>query len=144
MAQVSFLACALSFLLLVVNPVGTAAEVPRVKMPTSNPEVQKAVALVVKSYNRHTGSEYYFKPQNILNSESQAVEGIKYFLTIVLAQTKCKKRKMYELQEAQLKKCKFFPEAKQQKHTCEFEIWMNEKQTSAGIQPWKRQSWRCP
>ncbi|XP_008119841.1 cystatin [Anolis carolinensis] len=150
MAQVSFLAgvlCSLSFLLLVVPPVvpddDTAAEVPRVELPISDPKVQDAVALAVKSFNTQSSSDYYYKQLEVLSAESQAVEGIKYFLTIVLAQTNCKKRKAYDLKEAEFKKCEVSEEAEKQKHTCEFEVWMNEKKTSAGIQTWKRLSWRC-
>ncbi|XP_060616513.2 cystatin-like [Anolis sagrei] len=147
MAQVSFLAGALAFLLLVVPPVvpdeDTAAEVPRVEMPISNPEVQKAVALAVKSFNTQSANKYYFKRLDVLSAESQAVEGIKYFLTIVLAQTNCEKKTAYDLPAAELEKCEVSPKAEKEKHTCEFEVWMNEKKTSAGIQTWKRLSWRC-
>ncbi|XP_042294764.1 cystatin-like [Sceloporus undulatus] len=152
MAQVGFFAGAsllFSLCLVLLLPQGRAAQedppLPGglVELPISDPEVQKAAALAVGAFNTQSGSDFYYKALEIQKAESQEVEGIKYFLTIEMVKTSCRKKKGYDLNPEQLAKCKVAAKAEQQKYNCEFEIWLNEKKTDAGIQTWRRMSWRC-
>ncbi|XP_074132659.1 cystatin-M [Sminthopsis crassicaudata] len=99
----------------------------RIPVSTSSPEVKEYAQLAVETFNTGSNSMYYFRDTKVLKAEKQLVSGIKYFLTMEIRNTEC--RKGADTGEGvNLTQCPF--SAEQQNFRCDFEIlqvpWKNQ------------------
>uniref|UniRef100_A0A8C3IIK8 Egg-white cystatin n=1 Tax=Chrysemys picta bellii TaxID=8478 RepID=A0A8C3IIK8_CHRPI len=60
-------------------------------VPVSDPEVQQAAQVAVKTYNDRNNCIYYSKGLQVLSAQRQVVSGIVLYLTMELVQTLCRK-----------------------------------------------------
>ncbi|XP_043829454.1 cystatin-M [Dromiciops gliroides] len=91
----------------------------RVPLSTSNPEVKKVTQFAVENFNMGNNSVYYFRDTKILKAERQLVSGIKYYLTVELGSTECRKDETTG-DGVNLAGCPFSTE--QEKLKCHFEV----------------------
>ncbi|KAG9470342.1 hypothetical protein GDO78_018061 [Eleutherodactylus coqui] len=97
---------------------GTAAPgFPR-NVSTNDPEVKKAVRTMVYAFNNMTNDIYLFKELKIQKAMMQVVKGIKYLLTVELAETVCRKNTEYILDD-----CDFQKGRLKMVVTCYSEVW---------------------
>ncbi|XP_058382348.1 cystatin-M [Diceros bicornis minor] len=91
----------------------------------SDPQVRKAAQVAVANYNIGSNSAYYFRDTNILKAQSQLVAGVKYYLTVEMVSTACRKSAV----TGDLTTCPLAVGAQQEKLRCDFEIlvvpWQN-------------------
>ncbi|XP_036621547.1 cystatin-M [Trichosurus vulpecula] len=99
----------------------------RTPMSTTHPEVKKAAQYAVETFNRGHNSIYYFRDSKIIKAEKQLVSGIKYYLTMEMGSTECRKDSV-ALEAGSLAGCPFSTEG--EKLQCQFEVlvvpWTNE------------------
>ncbi|XP_040495380.1 cystatin-M isoform X3 [Ursus maritimus] len=97
----------------------------------SDPQVQKAAQAAVASYNMGSNSLYYFRDTNILKAQSQLVAGVKYYLTVEMGSTACRKN-MATGDRVDITTCPLATGAQEEKLRCDFEIlvvpWENSSQ----------------
>ncbi|XP_074083735.1 cystatin-M [Macrotis lagotis] len=100
----------------------------RTQLSPSHPEVKKVAQFAVESFNKDSNNMYYFRDTKILKAERQLVSGVKYFLTMEMGSTECRKG-MTLLEGENLAGCPFSTE--EEKIKCDFEIL---------VVPWKKQN----
>ncbi|XP_013923966.1 PREDICTED: cystatin-like [Thamnophis sirtalis] len=106
--------CLLCALLLLLP--GVPATIPGGLFPKSvtDPEVRQAAAFAVEEYNARSANGNYFKELLLEDAQSQVVAGAKYYLTMKLAKTDCRKavgnRKVYK----EIQNCELPPKAQQE------------------------------
>uniref|UniRef100_A0A8C0AF56 Cystatin domain-containing protein n=1 Tax=Bos mutus grunniens TaxID=30521 RepID=A0A8C0AF56_BOSMU len=61
------------------------------ELSPNDPQVQKAAQVAVANYNMGSNSDYYYRDITILRAHSQLVAGIKYYLTVDMGSTACRK-----------------------------------------------------
>ncbi|XP_060108904.1 cystatin-like [Heteronotia binoei] len=89
----------------------------------SEPDVQEAVEVAIDHYNRVCNSIHYCVAQEVIKAQSQVVEGIKYYLKILVLNTQCDKRKQPGLTYKDLEACRPPPRDEQQRKLCKFYVW---------------------
>uniref|UniRef100_A0A8C3S946 Egg-white cystatin n=1 Tax=Chelydra serpentina TaxID=8475 RepID=A0A8C3S946_CHESE len=94
----------------------------RHEVPFSDPGVQDAVRFALKAYNQASNSLHYSRAERVLSAQSQVVAGIKYYLTIQLVTTLCRKNGA-GLGNRDICTCPLPPVSEQQKLFCEFQVW---------------------
>uniref|UniRef100_A0A8C3FBW8 Egg-white cystatin n=1 Tax=Chrysemys picta bellii TaxID=8478 RepID=A0A8C3FBW8_CHRPI len=84
----------LCLLLLLGVPLTLGASIPGGlnNVPVSDPEVQQAAQVAVKTYNDRNNCIYYSKGLQVLNAQRQVVSGIMLYLTMELVETLCTKK----------------------------------------------------
>ncbi|XP_024430084.1 cystatin-M [Desmodus rotundus] len=87
----------------------------------NDPQVQKAAQAAVASYNMGSNSLYYFRDTRILKAQSQLVAGIKYYLTVEMGSTACRKSAVTG-DRMDLTTCPLAAGAQEEKLRCDFEI----------------------
>ncbi|XP_007502736.1 cystatin-M [Monodelphis domestica] len=99
----------------------------RTTLSTSSSEVKEVAQKAVEIFNQASNSEYFFKGSKVIKAEKQLVTGIKYFLTVEMGSTECRKD-MVTGSKLSLAGCPF--SAEEEKVQCEFEMlvvpWRNE------------------
>lgn len=100
----------------------------RQELSTSDPQVVKAAQAAVATYNMGSNSLYYFRDTHILKAQSQLVAGIKYYLTVEMGSTACRKSAVAG-DGIDLTTCPLAAGTEEEKLRCEFEIlvvpWQN-------------------
>ncbi|ELK24316.1 PREDICTED: cystatin-M [Myotis davidii] len=91
------------------------------ELKPSDPQVQKAAQAAVASYNMGSNSLYYFRDTRILKAQSQLVAGIKYYLTVEMGSTACRKSSVTG-DRMDLTTCPLAAGAQEEKLRCDFEI----------------------
>ncbi|XP_025734646.1 cystatin-M [Callorhinus ursinus] len=103
----------------------------RTNLSPSDPQVQKAAQAAVASYNMGSNSLYYFRDTNILKAQSQLVAGIKYYLTVEMGSTACRKN-VATGDRVDITTCPLATGVQEEKLRCDFEIlvvpWENSSQ----------------
>ncbi|XP_050612783.1 cystatin-M [Macaca thibetana thibetana] len=103
----------------------------RQDLSPDDPQVQKAAQAAVASYNMGSNSLYYFRDTHIIKAQSQLVAGIKYFLTMEMGSTDCRKTRVAG-DHVDLTTCPLAAGAQQEKLRCDFEVlvvpWQNSSQ----------------
>ncbi|XP_065264081.1 cystatin-POGU1-like [Emys orbicularis] len=92
------------------------------EVPISDPGVQAAVRFAVEAYNKASNSLHYSRAERVLLALSQVVAGMKYYLTVQLVTTQCRKNGA-GLGNGDLSTCPLPPASEQQKLLCEFQVW---------------------
>ncbi|XP_006101648.1 cystatin-M [Myotis yumanensis] len=87
----------------------------------TDPQVQKAAQAAVASYNMGSNSLYYFRDTRILKAQSQLVAGIKYYLTVEMGSTACRKSSVTG-DRMDLTTCPLAAGVQEEKLRCDFEI----------------------
>ncbi|XP_008145261.1 cystatin-M [Eptesicus fuscus] len=87
----------------------------------NDPQVQKAAQAAVASYNMGSNSLYYFRDTRILRAQSQLVAGVKYYLTVEMGSTACRKSGVTG-DRMDLTTCPLAAGAQEEKLRCDFEI----------------------
>ncbi|XP_017319575.1 cystatin [Ictalurus punctatus] len=82
-----------------------------------NPEVKAALRFAVAQYNNQSNSIYLCKVVKVIKAQVQVVSGSKYYFTVVMAQTSCKK------EEAKIKCAINSDPAIAQPHECNLVVW---------------------
>ncbi|CAI9167209.1 cystatin-M [Muntiacus reevesi] len=100
------------------------------ELSPSDPQVQKAAQAAVANYNMGSNSDYYYRDITVLRAHSQLVAGIKYYLTVDMGSTACRKSAVAG-DHVDLTTCPLAAEAEQEKLRCDFEIL---------VVPWKNSS----
>uniref|UniRef100_A0A8C9PW80 Cystatin E/M n=1 Tax=Spermophilus dauricus TaxID=99837 RepID=A0A8C9PW80_SPEDA len=99
--------------------------------PDYRPQVQRAAQAAVASYNMGSNSLYYFRDTNVIKAQSQLVAGIKYYLTVEMESTACRKTRVSG-DHVDLTTCPLATGVQQEKLRCDFEIlevpWKNSSQ----------------
>ncbi|XP_007518682.1 cystatin-M [Erinaceus europaeus] len=103
----------------------------RQELSPDDPQVQKVADAAVASYNMGSNSALYYRGTNVLRAESQLVAGIKYFLTVDMGSTSCRKTAMTGDRSVDLTTCPLAADGEQEKLRCDFEIL---------VVPWKNSS----
>ncbi|KAM5246947.1 cystatin-M [Ctenodactylus gundi] len=93
----------------------------RQNLSTSDPQVQRAAQTAVATYNMGSNSLYYYRDTSVLKAERQLVAGIKYYLTMELESTACRKTKLSG-DHMDLTTCPLATGVEQEKLRCDFEI----------------------
>ncbi|XP_004618597.1 cystatin-M [Sorex araneus] len=102
----------------------------RQELPIDDPQVKRAAQAAVASYNMGSNSLYFFRDTNIVRASSQLVAGVKYYLTVDMGSTACRKT-MGARDQMDLTTCPLAAEQDQEKLRCDFEIL---------VVPWKNSS----
>ncbi|XP_015266311.1 PREDICTED: cystatin-like [Gekko japonicus] len=89
----------------------------------SDPDVQDAAAVAVNHYNEVNNNVFYCRALAILKAQSQVVEGIKYYLKMLLVTTECDKRSKQGSGHLDLGECRVPPRREQQRQICKFYVW---------------------
>ncbi|XP_050816390.1 cystatin-like [Gopherus flavomarginatus] len=120
----------LCFLLLLGVPITLGASVAGGlhNVPVSDPEVQQAAQVAVKTYNDLNNCMYYTQGEKVLSAQRQVTSGVVLHLTMELVQTLCRKSQGGIVE---LKKCLLPPPSQQKKVRCNFQVWS---------QPWLRRT----
>ncbi|XP_007943149.1 cystatin-M [Orycteropus afer afer] len=104
----------------------------RQDLSPSDPQVQKATQAAVATYNMGSNSLYYFRDTHVLKAQSQLVAGIKYYLTVEMGSTACRKNAVTGDHSVDLTVCPLATGAQQEKLHCDFEVlvvpWRNTSQ----------------
>ncbi|KAM7084525.1 cystatin-M [Molossus nigricans] len=93
----------------------------RKDLQPSDPQVMKAAQAAVASYNMGSNSLYYFRDTRILKAQSQLVAGVKYFLTVEMGSTACRKNAVTG-DRIDLTTCPLAAGTEEEKLRCDFEI----------------------
>ncbi|XP_005064074.1 cystatin-M [Mesocricetus auratus] len=93
----------------------------RQNLSPNDPRVQKAAQAAVSSYNMGSNSLYYFRDTKILNAEYQLVAGLKWYLTMDLESTECRKTRVSG-DHMDLTTCPLAAGVQQEKLRCHFEV----------------------
>ncbi|XP_032660201.2 cystatin-like [Chelonoidis abingdonii] len=97
-------------------------------VPVSDPEVQQAAQVAVKTYNDLNNCMYYTQGEKVLSAQRQVTSGVVLHLTMELVQTLCRKS---QSPIVELKKCLLPPPSQQKKVRCNFQVWS---------QPWLKKT----
>ncbi|XP_006861132.1 PREDICTED: cystatin-M [Chrysochloris asiatica] len=101
-------------------------------LPLNDPQVQKAAQEAVATYNMGSNSLYYFRDTHILKAQCQLVAGIKYYLSLEMSSTACRKNAMTGDRSVDLTICPLATGTEEEKLRCNFEIlvvpWQNSSQ----------------
>ncbi|XP_006893480.1 PREDICTED: cystatin-M [Elephantulus edwardii] len=104
----------------------------RKNLSPDDPQVQRVAQVAVANYNMGSNSAYYFRDTHILRAESQLVSGIKYYLSMVMGSTPCRKTAASMDRAVDLTICPLSTGAQEEKLRCDFEIlvvpWKNSTQ----------------
>ncbi|XP_032660271.1 cystatin-POGU1 [Chelonoidis abingdonii] len=92
------------------------------EVPISDPGVQAAVRFAVEAYNQASNSLHYCRAEQVLRARSQVVAGMKYYLTVQLVTTQCRKSGA-GLGNRDISTCPLPPASEQRKLICEFQVW---------------------
>ncbi|XP_032270602.1 cystatin-M [Halichoerus grypus] len=93
----------------------------RTNLSPSDPQVQKAARAAVASYNMGSNSLYYFRDTSILKAQSQLVAGVKYYLTVEMGSTACRKN-VATGDRVDITTCPLATGVQEEKLRCDFEI----------------------
>ncbi|XP_039100609.1 cystatin-M [Hyaena hyaena] len=93
----------------------------RQDLSPSDPQVQKAAQAALASYNMGSNSLYYFRDTRILKAQSQLVSGVKYYLTMEMGSTACRKN-MAAGDGIDITACPLATGVQEEKLRCDFEI----------------------
>uniref|UniRef100_G3U416 Cystatin E/M n=1 Tax=Loxodonta africana TaxID=9785 RepID=G3U416_LOXAF len=97
-----------------------------------DPQVQRADAGAVATYDMHSNRVCYVRDTHILKAQSQLVAGIKYYLTVEMGSTACRKTAVTGDRSVDLTTCPLATGAQQEKLHCDFEMlmvpWQNTSQ----------------
>ncbi|XP_057408849.1 cystatin-M [Balaenoptera acutorostrata] len=103
----------------------------RQDLSPNDPQVRKATQAAMATYNMGSNSIYYFRDTTILRAQSQLVAGIKYYLTVEMGSTACRKNAVAG-DHIDLTTCPLAGGVQQEKLSCDFEIlmvpWQNSSQ----------------
>ncbi|KAM8945477.1 cystatin-like [Pelodytes ibericus] len=93
----------------------------------NRPDVLKAADTAMNEFNQKSKNDYIFKIIKIVSAETQVVEGIKYYLTVQIGKTQCRKDSTNNP-----KSCDLFKDANQaQVSICKFQVleveWLNQE-----------------
>ncbi|XP_008059211.1 cystatin-M [Carlito syrichta] len=95
-----------------------------------DPQVKKAAQAAVASYNMGSNSLYYFRDTHVISAHRQLVAGIKYYLTVDMGSTDCRKNRVAG--DVDLTTCPLAAGSQQENLRCDFEIlvvpWENSTQ----------------
>ncbi|XP_007056267.4 cystatin [Chelonia mydas] len=86
----------------------------------TDPEVQKAAQVAVKTFNDRTDCMYYSQVRQVLSTQTQVVSGFMLHLTMELVGTLCRKSQGGPVDPS---KCPLPPPPEQKIVRCEFQIW---------------------
>lgn len=93
--------------------------------------MQKAAQAAVASYNMGSDSLYYFRDTKVIDAKYQLVAGIKYYLTLDIESTECRKTRVSG-EHMDLTTCPLAAGGQQEKLRCNFELlevpWKNTTQ----------------
>ncbi|XP_020824025.1 cystatin-M [Phascolarctos cinereus] len=99
----------------------------RTPLSTSHPEVKRVTQYAVETFNKGSNSVYYFRDTRVIKAERQLVSGIKYYLTVEMGSTECRKGSP-ALDRVSVAGCPFSTE--EEKLQCQFEVlvvpWTNQ------------------
>nr|J3RYX9.1 RecName: Full=Cystatin-1; Flags: Precursor [Crotalus adamanteus] len=114
-----------SLCLLLLLPSVLPASMPGGLSPrdVTDPEVQEAAVFAVEEYNARSTNSNYFKALRLVQAESQVVSGAKYYLTMELVKTSCRKTNGNPKGYQEIQNCRLPPRNQQEKLTCHFEVW---------------------
>ncbi|EHB13776.1 Cystatin-M [Heterocephalus glaber] len=93
----------------------------RKNLSTNDPQVQRMAQTAVTTFNSGRNSVYYFRDTNIIKAERQLVAGVKYYLTMDLESTACRKTRVSG-DHLDLTTCPLATGVEQEKLRCDFEI----------------------
>ncbi|XP_034631525.1 cystatin-like [Trachemys scripta elegans] len=112
----------LCLLLLLGVPLTLGASIPGGlhNVSVSDPEVQQAAQVAVKTYNDRNNCIYYSKGLQVLSAQRQVVSRIVLYLTMEMVQTLCTKNQGGVVDP---NKCPLPPPSQQMKVRCNFQIW---------------------
>ncbi|XP_062053741.1 cystatin-M [Lepus europaeus] len=100
----------------------------RQNLSPSDPQVKKAAQAAVAGYNMGNNSPYFFRDTKVIKAQSQLVAGIKYYLTMDLGSTACRKS-MVTGDHVDLTTCPLAAGVEEENLRCDFEIlvvpWQN-------------------
>ncbi|EDL33113.1 cystatin-M precursor [Mus musculus] len=103
----------------------------RQNLSPTDPRVQKAAQAAVASYNMGSDSLYYFRDTKVIDAKYQLVAGIKYYLTLDIESTECRKTRVSG-EHMDLTTCPLAAGGQQEKLRCNFELlevpWKNTTQ----------------
>ncbi|XP_020020337.1 cystatin-M [Castor canadensis] len=107
----------------------------RKDLSPNDPQVQKAAQMAVANYNMGSNSLYYYRDTHIVKAQSQMVAGVKYYLTVDMESTACRKTRVSgdgSGDGVDLTTCPLATGVQQEKLRCDFEIleipWKNSSQ----------------
>ncbi|KAM9219757.1 cystatin-M [Dugong dugon] len=102
------------------------------ELSPDDPQVQRVTQAAVATYNMGSDTVYYFRDTHILKAQSQLVAGIKYYLTVEMGSTACRKTAVTGDRSVDLTVCSLATGAQQEKLRCDFEMlvvpWQNSSQ----------------
>ncbi|XP_068181547.1 cathepsin F [Antennarius striatus] len=88
-----------------------------IRLQESDPGLKKVLQFAEERYNRGSNAMHLRKVSRLISATKQLVKGIRYFMTVEVSNTQCKK-------SAMLRTCDFYPEAHKLKtEVCVFEVW---------------------
>ncbi|KFO28383.1 cystatin-M [Fukomys damarensis] len=93
----------------------------RKNLSINDPQVQRMAQTAVTTFNSGSNSAYYFRDTNIIKAERQLVAGVKYYLTMDLESTACRKTRVSG-DHMDLTTCPLATGVEQEKLRCDFEI----------------------
>ncbi|XP_004627414.1 cystatin-M [Octodon degus] len=93
----------------------------RKNLATNDPQVQRMAQTAVTTFNQGSNSVYYFRDTNIIKAERQLVAGVKYYLTIDLESTACRKTRVSG-DHVDLTTCPLATGVEQERLRCDFEV----------------------
>ncbi|KAM6160254.1 cystatin-M-like [Erethizon dorsatum] len=93
----------------------------RKNLATNDPQVQRMAQTAVTTFNKGSNSVYYYRDTNIIKAERQLVAGVKYYLTMDLESTACRKTRVSG-DHVDLTTCPLATGVEQEKLRCDFEI----------------------
>ncbi|XP_041517982.1 cystatin-M [Microtus oregoni] len=103
----------------------------RQNLSPNDPRVQRAAQVAVSTYNMGSNSLYYFRDTKIVDAAYQLVAGLKYYLTMDLESTECRKTRVSG-DHMDLTTCPLAAGVQQEKLRCNFELlevpWKNTTQ----------------
>ncbi|KAH0508176.1 cystatin-M [Microtus ochrogaster] len=103
----------------------------RQNLSPNDPRVKRAAQVAVSTYNMGSNSLYYFRDTKIVDAAYQLVAGLKYYLTMVLESTECRKTRVSG-DHMDLTTCPLAAGVQQEKLRCNFELlevpWKNTTQ----------------
>ncbi|XP_059104947.1 cystatin-M [Peromyscus eremicus] len=128
----------LAFCLLTLSPEAGAELRSRSRMTgerqnlsPNDPRAQKAAQAAVSSYNMGSNSLYYFRDTKIVGASYQLVTGVKFYLTMDLESTECRKTRVSG-DHMDLTTCPLATGVQQERLRCDFELlevpWKNTTQ----------------
>ncbi|XP_003468305.1 cystatin-M [Cavia porcellus] len=93
----------------------------RKNLAITDPQVLRVAQTAVNTFNMGSNSVYYYRDTNIIKAQRQLVAGIKYYLTMDLESTACRKTRVSG-SHVDLTTCPLATGVEQEKLRCDFEI----------------------